>query len=93
MFAPNLCRGGVADCPPQLVRCQLGLQIQAFAIGTPSVCKSVVAASTRAFDRGKIKAVAGPGANMLNMKHKTRRYERRVLLGERSIMQCLLNYT
>jgi hypothetical protein len=64
MFTPNLCRPGVAQRPPRFVRCQLGLRIQHFAIVHSRVRKFVVAASTRAFDRGNIKAVAGPGVDV-----------------------------
>ena len=64
MFTPNLCRGGVAELPALIAERQLGLRIQDFAIGGPSVRKLVVAASTRAFDRGKIKAVAGRGVHV-----------------------------
>ena len=61
MFTPNLCRPGVAERPPRFARRQLGLRIQDFAIVERSIHKFVVAASTRALDRGKIKAVAGRG--------------------------------
>jgi hypothetical protein len=61
LFIPNLCRRGVAEPLPQFARRQLGLRIQRFAIVQPDLRKFVVAASTMAFDRGEIKAVAGPG--------------------------------
>jgi hypothetical protein len=59
MFTPNLCRPGVAELPARLAERQLGLRIQDFAPLRPGIPKTVVAASTGAFDRGKIKAVAG----------------------------------
>jgi hypothetical protein len=62
MFTSNLCRGGVAELQARIAERQLGLRIQDFAIIAPGIRKLVVAASMRAFDRGKIKAVAGPGA-------------------------------
>jgi hypothetical protein len=61
MFIPNLCRPGVAECPRLFAQHQLQLRIQAFAIAGRALRKSVAAASTRAFDRGDIKAVAGRG--------------------------------
>ena len=61
MFTPNLCRPGVAERPRRFVQCQLGLRIQTVAIIRPGLRKFVVAASTGAFDRGEIKAVAGRG--------------------------------
>jgi hypothetical protein len=61
MFTPNLCRPGVAEHPARFGRRQLGLRIQHFAIGEPAVGKFVATASTIAFDRGEIKAVAGWG--------------------------------
>ena len=61
MFIPNLCRRGVAERLPRFDQRQLGLRIQRFAITAPIVRKFVAAASTIAFDRGKIKAVAGRG--------------------------------
>jgi hypothetical protein len=61
MFIPNLCRGGVAELLARIAERQLGLRIQDFAIVGPGIRKFVVAASTRAFDRGEIKAVAGRG--------------------------------
>jgi hypothetical protein len=59
MFTPNLCRRGVAELPDRFAERQLGLRIQDFALVGPGIRRFVVAASTRAFDRGKIKAVAG----------------------------------
>jgi hypothetical protein len=64
MFTPNLCRPDVAEHPPRFVWCQLGLRIQHFAVVGPSARKFVTAASTKAFDRGNIKAVAGPGVDV-----------------------------
>jgi hypothetical protein len=64
MFTPNLCRGGVAERQGRIAKRQLGLRIQDFAIAGPGVRKFVVAASTRAFDRGNIKAVAGRGVHV-----------------------------
>jgi hypothetical protein len=61
MFTPNLCRPGVAERLPRFRPRQLGLRIQRVAIAEPGVRKFVAAASTIAFDRGEIKAVAGPG--------------------------------
>ena len=40
---------------------QLGLRIQDFAIVGSDACKFIAATSTRGFDRGNIKAVAGSG--------------------------------
>jgi hypothetical protein len=62
MFTPNLCRRGVAEYSPRFVGRQLGLRNHDFAIALLIIRKFVVAASTRAFDRGNIKAVAGRGA-------------------------------
>ena len=64
MFTPNLCRGGVAELPGRIAKRQLGLRIQDFAITGLGVRKFVIAASTRAFDRGNIKAVAGRGVHV-----------------------------
>jgi hypothetical protein len=62
MFTPNLCRPGVAALPAPFAERQLGLRIQDFALVELGIRKLVVAASTRAFDRGRIKAVAGWGS-------------------------------
>jgi hypothetical protein len=61
MFTPNLCRPGVAVHPPRFAWHQLGLRIQDFAIADRRILRIVAAASTTAFDRGSIKAVAGWG--------------------------------
>jgi hypothetical protein len=62
MFIPNLCRLTVAERRPGFARRQLGLRIQDFAIVRCRIRKFIVAASTEAFDRGNIKAVARWGA-------------------------------
>jgi hypothetical protein len=62
MFTQNLCLPGVAEYLPEFARRQLGLRIQDFAITRRGAHKLIVAASTEAFDRGKIKAVARQGA-------------------------------
>ena len=61
MFIPNLRRLPVAEPHAGLPWRQLGLRIQDFAVVDQGAQKSVAAASTSAFDRGEIKAVAGRG--------------------------------
>jgi hypothetical protein len=61
MFTPNLRRTSVAEYPARFGGHQLGLRIQRFAITEPAARKFIATASTVAFDRGEIKAVAGRG--------------------------------
>jgi hypothetical protein len=64
VFTPNLYRECVAELAARIAKRQLGLRIQDFAFVDLGLRKSVVAASTSAFDRGNIKAVAGRGVHV-----------------------------